>query len=126
MTVTIDTKTLNVEGGGIEESIEVVGSFVDKWVNGTYAKEAKIFGTLRSWTLRCYENNVAWASSNARLLQDKAKLGDKVSFSVDEGNMHAVTSTYVYILSVDVDYPKGSKATQFTRWFTLKLQEAPS
>jgi len=126
MTVTIDSKTLNVEGGGIGESIEVVGSFVDKWISGAYAKEAKIFGTVRSWTLRCYENNVAWASSNAKYLQDKAKVGDKVSFSVDEGNLHSVTSTYVYILGVDVDYPKGSKASQFTRWFTLKLQEAPS
>jgi hypothetical protein len=126
MTVTIDTKTLNVEGGGIEESIEVVGSFVDKWQDEAYRKEAKIFGTVRSWTLRCYENNVAWSSSNAKYLQDKAKEGNKLSFSVDEGNLHAVTSTYVYILGVDVDYPKGSKATQFTRFFTLKLQEAPS
>jgi len=126
MTVTIDSKSLSVEGGGIGEIIEVVGAFVDKWINGAYAKEAKIFGTIRSWTLRCYENNVAWASSNAKYLQDKAKVGDKVSFSIDEGNLHAVSSTYVYILGVDIDYPKGSKATQFTRWFTLKLQEAPS
>ncbi len=126
MTVTVDTKTLNVEGGGIEENAEPVGSFVDKWVNGSYAKEAKIFGIVRSWTLRCYEQNVAWSSSNAKYLQDKAKVGDKVSFAVDEGNLHAVTSTYVYILGVDVKYPKGAKATQFTRYFTLKLQEAPS
>ena len=126
MTVTIDTKTLTVEGGGIQENVEVVGTFVDRWQSETYRKEAKIFGTIRSWTLRCYEQNVAWSSSNAKYLQDKAKEGNKVSFSIDEGNLHAVSSTYVYILGVDIDYPKGSKASQFTRYFTLKLQEAPS
>ena len=126
MTVTIDSKTLNVEGGGIGENVEVVGSFVDKWQDATYRKEAKIFGSVRSWTLRCYEENVDWSSSVAKHLQDKAKEGNKVSFSVDEGNLHAVASTYVYILGVDVSYPKGAKASQFTRYFTLKLQEAPS
>ena len=126
MTVTIDSKTLNVEGGGIQEGAEVVGSFADKWTNGTYARAAKIFGIVRSWTLRCYEQNVAWSSSNAKYLQDKARVGDKVSFSIDEGNLHSVSSTYVYILGVDVDYHKGSKSSQFVRYFTLKLQEAPS
>jgi len=126
LTVTIDTQTINVEGGGISETIEVVGSFVDKWVNGAYVKEAKIFGIVKSWTLQCFEQNGAWSSSNAKYLQDKAKEGDKVGFSIDEGNLHSVSSTYVYILGVDVSYPKGSKASQFTRYFTLKLQEAPS
>ena len=126
MTVTIDSKTLAVEGGGIQENIEVVGSFVDRWQNEAYRKEAKIFGTIRSWVLRCYEQNVAWSSSNVKYLQDKAKEGNKVSFNIDEGNLHAVSSTYVYILGVDVQYPKGSKASQFTRYFTVKLQEAPS
>jgi len=126
MTVTIDSKTLNVIGGGIKENVEVVGTFVDKWINGAYAKEAKIFGTVKSWTLQCYEQNVSWSSSVAKHLQDKAKEGDKVSFSIDEGNLHTVSSTYVYILAVDIDYPKGSKSSQFTRYFTVKLQEAPS
>ena len=69
---------------------------------------------------------MAWGSSSAKYLQDKAKEGDKVGFSVDEGDLHAVPSTYVYILGVDVSYPKGSKASPFTRYFTLRLQEAPS
>jgi len=125
MTVTIDSKTLNVEGGGIGENVEVVGSFVDKWQDATYRKEAKIFGSVRSWTLRCYEENVQWSSSVAKHLQDKAKEGNKVSFSIDEGNLHSVSSTNVYILGVNVDYPRGSKPTSFVRYFTLKLQEAP-
>lgn len=125
MTVTIDTKTLNVEGGGIEEGAEVIGTFVDRWQNGTYVKEAKIFGTVKSWMLRCYENNVAWGSSTAKYLKEKTKIGDKVSFSIDEGNLHQVSSTYVYILAVEVAYRKGSKATSFVRDFTLRLQEAP-
>jgi len=125
MTVTIDSKTLKVEGGGIGENVEVVGSFVDKWQDSTYRKEAKIFGTVRSWTLRCYEENVSWSSSVAKHLQDKAKTGNPVSFSIDEGSLHSVSSTNVYILGVNVDYPRGSKATSFVRYFTLKLQEAP-
>ena len=125
MTVTLDTKTLNVEGGGIEETVEPVGSFVDRWINGEYKKEAKIFGVIRSWILRCYEDNIAWASSNAKYFQDKAKVGDAVSFSMDEGNLHQVSSTNVYILGVGVRYSRGAKASQFVRFFTLKLQEAP-
>ena len=88
-------------------------------------KEAKIFGTIRSWELKCYENNVAWSNSNAKYLQDKAKEGNPVTFSIDEGDLHSVSSTNVYILKVDIDYPRGSKASNFVRYFTLRLQEAP-
>ena len=123
--VMIDGKILDVEGGGIIEGEEVVGTFVDKWQNASYAKEAKIFGTIRLWTLPCYENNVAWTNSAAKYLQDKAKDGNAVSFSIDEGNLHQVTSTNVYILGVAVRYGRGAKASQFVRFFTLKLQEAP-
>jgi len=125
MTVTLDTKALSVEGGGIEETVEPVGSFVDRWINGEYKKEAKIFGAVRSWAIRCYENNVAWSGSTAKYLKERAKAGNKVSFSIEEGNLHSVSSTYVYILVVDVAYRKGSKAASFIRNFTLRLQEAP-
>jgi len=126
MAVTIDGKTLNVEGGGISENVKAVGTFVDKWQDAQYVKEAKIFGTIRSWTLRCYENNMAWTNSVAKHLEDKAKAGDAVSFSVSEGNLHQVSSTNVYILEVDVTYKKGAKPASFVRYFTVKLQEAPS
>jgi len=126
MTVTLDTKTLNVEGGGIEENVDPVATFVDRWISGEYRKQVKVFGTIRSWTLRCYENDIAWASSNAKYFQDKMKAGDKLSFSIDEGNLHQVSGTYVYILDVDVRYPKGATASKSTRYYTLKLQEAPS
>jgi hypothetical protein len=125
LTVTIDGKTLKVEGGGIQENVKPVGTFTDRWVDAAYRKEAKIFGIIRSWTLRCYEENVTWSSSVAKHLQDKAKDGNPVTFSVDEGNLHSVSSTNVYILEVDVDYPRGSKASSFVRYFSLKLQEAP-
>jgi hypothetical protein len=125
MAVTIDGKTLKIEGGGISENLKPVGTFTDRWVNGSYKKEAKIFGVIRSWMLRCYEENVAWANSVAKHLQEKAQEGDAVSFTVDEGSLHSVSSTNVYVLEVDVSYPKGSKAASFVRYFTLKLQEAP-
>ncbi|OYT47631.1 hypothetical protein B6U79_03850 [Candidatus Bathyarchaeota archaeon ex4484_231] len=125
MTVTIDGKTLKVEGGGIRENLKPVGTFTDRWIDAVYKKEAKIFGAIRSWTLRCYEENVPWTSSVAKHLQEKAQSGDAVSFSVDEGNLHEVSATNVYILEVDIGYPKGSKASSFIRYFTVKLQEAP-
>ena len=125
MTVTIDGKTLNVVGGGITESVKSVGTFLDKWIDEQYWKKAKIIGIVRSWTLECYEKNVAWTNSVAKHLEDKAKSGDAVSFEIDEGNLHSVSATKVYILGVDVSYKKGAKATQFVRYFTVNLQEAP-
>ncbi len=125
MTVSIDGKTLKVEGGGIQENVKPVGTFVDRWIDASYRKEVKIFGIIRSWMLRCYEENVAWGSSVAKHLQEKAKDGNAVAFSIDEGSLHSVSSANVYILEVDVDYPRGSKPTSFVRYFTLKLQEAP-
>jgi len=41
MTVTIDTKTLSVEGGGISENVEVVGTFMDKWQDATYGRKRR-------------------------------------------------------------------------------------
>jgi len=125
MTVTIDGKTLNVIGGGITESVKPVGTFLDKWINEEYWKKAKIIGTVRSWALECYEKNVAWNSSVAKHLEEKAKTGEAVSFSIDEGSLHSVASTKVYILGVDISYGKGAKSTQFIRYFTVSLQEAP-
>jgi len=122
---TIDSQALSIEGGGIEENVKSVGTFVDKWENEKYKKKASIIGSMRSWSLRCYEENVAWSSSLAKHLQGHMEAGDIVEFSISEGNLHTVSSTNVYIIAIDVFYKKGAKATSFVRYFTLKLQEAP-
>jgi hypothetical protein len=125
VTVTIDSKTVHVHGNGITEETFPVGVFIDVWENEAYGKKVTIFGSYRVWTLSCYENSVAWSSCVAKYLQDKANTGDTVALIINEGNMHAVTSTNVYILSVGISYKKGSKETRFTREYTVKLQEAP-
>jgi len=124
-TCIIDSKPLNVEGGGVEENAEAVGSFADKWIAGEYKKEAKILGSIRSWTLACFEEDVTWANSVAKHLQDKMKAGGSVTFSLEEGNMHTITTLNVYVLDVSVRYGKGGKSAKFMRRFTVKLQEAP-
>jgi hypothetical protein len=121
----IDGQTLNIEGGRIQENVKSVGTFVDKWEDEKYKKKAKILGSVRSWSLRCYEENVAWTNSIARHLQEHMEAGDTVSFNIDEGDLHTVSSTNVYILDININYGKGAKASSFIRHFTLRLQEAP-
>lgn len=125
MGATIDGQTLNIEGGRIQENVKSVGTFVDKWEEEKYKKKAKILGSVRSWSLRCYEENVGWTNSIARHLQEHMEAGDTVSFNIDEGALHTVSSTNVYILDININYRKGAKASSFIRHFTLRLQEAP-
>ena len=125
MAATIDSQALSIEGGGIEETVKSVGTFVDKWESEKYKKKASIIGSMRSWSLRCYEENVAWSSSLVKHLQEHMEAGDIVEFSISEGNLHTVSSTNVYVLELDVFYRKGAKASSFVRHFNLRLQEAP-
>ncbi len=125
MGATIDSQALAIEGAGIEENVKGVGTFVDKWENEKYKKKASILGSIRSWSLRCYEENVAWSSSLAKHLQGHMEAGETVEFSIIEGDLHSVSSINVYILEINVSYRKGAKAASFVRHFTLKLQEAP-
>ena len=125
MGATIDSQALTIEGGGIQENVKSVGTFIDKWENETYKKKASILGSIRSWSLRCYEENIAWGSSLAKHLQGHMKAGDTVEFSISEGDLHTVSSTNVYILEINVSYKKGAKSESFVRFFTFRLQEAP-
>jgi len=122
MPVTVDGKSLNIEGGGLIEETKPVGAFVDKWENGEYQKEAKVYGAVRSWELDCYEKNVAWTNSVAKYLQEKMKAGESVSLSIDLGDLHSASAT-VHIAAVRVGYEKGAKTSNFIRRFTVSLQE---
>jgi hypothetical protein len=68
---------------------------------------------------------VPWDSCDAKHLQEKLDAGQAVVFTVDEENMHAVTSVNVYILGLSIGYRQGSTINKFLRHFTVNLQEAP-
>jgi hypothetical protein len=125
LTVSVDGKTLHVRGDGIKEDTYPVGTFTDQYINETYSKKGSFLGQYKTWVLQCYEDNVAWTSCNAKHLQEQLDAGDSVVLVIDEGNLHDVTSTNVYILGLSISYKKGSTTTKFLRNYILTLQEAP-
>ncbi|MEM3383843.1 MAG: hypothetical protein QXF43_04175 [Nitrososphaerales archaeon] len=120
MTITIGTKTLNVRE--MNESMEVVAIFTDKWENEQYKRKVRVYGTIRTWTLSCFEDDVNYADSAFKYLQDQAKIGNVLSFVVDEGQAHQI-NTYVYIMSITLTHSPASTAVNH-REFTIALQEA--
>jgi hypothetical protein len=118
MTVTLDSKTLDVRG--FDEDFQVVNSQWDAWQNQTYKRKVKVFGVTRQWTLDCVENNAAWASSQAKSFQDSGTAGSTVSFQVTDEVR--VINTNVYILGVKIHV--ADLAGKNIRYFTLTLQEA--
>ncbi len=120
MTITLDSKTLNVSS--MDENVEVIAVFSDKWENEMYKRKVRVFGTVKTWSLTCFEDNVAWTNSVVKHLQEKAKIGDAVAFVVDEGNAHQI-NTNVYILGVSLSYAGGAMAVNH-REFSITLQEA--
>jgi len=118
MTITLDGKTLNVTS--FSESVEPVAVEWDTWENGQYKRKYKAYGAVKTWTLECIEENVAWTNSAAKQFQEKAASGEQVTFIVDEGTRHQI-NTNVYILNVDLILELVG--TQNLRRFTIKLQE---
>lgn len=121
MTFTVDSFNLNVSG--FSESSEPVGSEWYSWEGDRITVKRFTYGILRRWTLSCVEVNVAWNNSAAKYLQDKMNSGEKVTFSVSEGNMHTVQSIQAYVSSIEVEYGRGSTASRFTRRFRVTLKE---
>jgi hypothetical protein len=121
MTFTVDSYTLNVTG--FSESSEPVGTEWHAWESERITVKRFTYGVLRRWTLSCVEVDVAWGNSAAKYLQDKMNAGEKVTFSVSEGNMHTVQSAQAYVSSVEVEYDRGSTPSRFTRRFTVTLKE---
>ena len=116
MTITIDSKTLNAMS--LDENIEVVAVTNDAWENQEYKQKVRVFGIVKSWSLACYEKDVAWDDSVAKHLQNVAKNGNAVSFIVDEGTTHQVNMD-VYVLGVTLNYSGG---VANYRTFTVTLQ----
>jgi len=121
--VILHGRSLNARG--LVEDSKAVVTQQDRWENERYRKQPSFYGVTRTWPLNCYEKNVPWSSSVARDYERIAAEGNPVSFVVDEGDLHQVC-TKAGILNVDIHYPKGAKPSSFVRYFTVKLQEAPS
>ena len=120
MGVTLNTKSLNVEG--LDIGTEVVASDVDKWVSGTYQRSRSTYGYVRSWRIDCSENNVTWANSAANSFQTTAKAGTAVNLTITDPPDYEVNLN-VYIVGVDIAYESGAPAV---RRFTVTCQEAPT
>lgn len=122
MTFAVDGRALNVVD--FSESSEPVGAEWHAWENDRITLKQYIYGILKRWTLRCVEVNVPWNNSAAKYLQDKMKLGEKVTFSVSEGSMHQFEGAQCYIERVEVSYSRGSTQNKFRREFTVTLKSA--
>jgi hypothetical protein len=115
--IRLGTKTLNVSS--MDENIEIIATHSDKWENETYKRKVNVFGIVRSWNLRCYEDNVDYNNSAFKYLQDQAKQGNVLSFIIDEDQIN----TSVYILGLSLSYSPSMMATNH-REFSIIIQEA--
>ena len=116
MAATLAAQTINVET--FDEDIEVVETTSDVWSGGTYKRKTTVFGGVRTWKLECSEDNVAWASSVAKVFQDNAKLNASVNFTYSD-NLHNINLS-VYIIGVTVSYSDAPKL----RRYSVSLREA--
>jgi len=120
MTFTIDTYTLNVTD--FSESSQPTASEWNAWENQALALKRFVYGLKRVWNLLCVEKDVAWTNSAALYLRNKAQLGDKVTFTVDEGDRYQLSATSVYVVNVSIEMKLVGG--QNVRYFTVQLKEA--
>ena len=121
MTITLDGKTLNVRD--FDESVRTVRTEWDAWEGESYVRKVKVYGTVKTWVLECFEEGISWSDSAAKHFQEKAEAGNFVSFLVSDLSTHSVITT-VYILNVEVRYEGGISDETKYRVFTVHLQEA--
>jgi len=102
MTATLGGYALIVEDSNLGEDDIADTLIVDVWKNGAFQHDLLTHRKGKSWTMRCVENNVAWADSSARKLQVDMTSGE-LALIVDEGVLHQVNED-VYLLAVTVTY----------------------
>ena len=120
MTFTIDSYTLNVTD--FSESSQPSATEWHAWENQALALKRFVYGLKRSWKLSCVEKDVAWTNSAALYLRNKAQSGEKVTFTVNEGDRYQLPSTSVYVESVEI--AMELVGGQNIRHFALTLKEA--
>jgi len=119
MGTTLDSLTLIVTKWG--EAVSVQASQWDAWSSSTYKRKVKVYGIVRTYTIDCVENAVAWASSQVNHFETTALNGSTVTFYSDQA-VRPVSSVSVYVL--DVSWTMENIAGKNVRKFTLTLQEA--
>ena len=115
---------LQVWHDGFIENRELVRSETYGW-DATLQKvvrKVKPLGCVRTWSLRCFEENVDWDSSVVKTLQGMVDDNTSVAFVVSYGTLHHV-DTNVKVLAVYPEYPPGSNVGTRQRNFTVTLQE---
>jgi len=120
MAFTIDGYTLNVTD--FSESSRPTASEWFAWENEALALKRFVYGLKRVWNLSCVEKDVAWNESAALYLRNKAKSGETVTFTVDEGDRYQLPATTVYVVNVEIEM--RLVGGQNIRYFTVQLKEA--
>ena len=79
MTVTLDSKNLNVLGD-LEDIYNVVDVQWGRWESGAYKRKVKVYGAFQTWRIPCYEKDVAWSSSQVKSFRETAAAGTAVNW----------------------------------------------
>jgi hypothetical protein len=116
---TLDGQNLTVTKWG--EDVSVEASQWDAWSGASYKRKVKVYGIVRTYTIDCIENAVAWSSSLANRFEGTALSGNTVVFYSDQA-VRPVSSVSVYV--VKVSWTLENVAGKNVRKFTLTLQEA--
>lgn len=64
MARTLNGKALNITG--FEEFLDAVTIEWDKWENEIYTKQVTVLGSIRKYTLQCFEDSISWPSSDVK------------------------------------------------------------
>jgi hypothetical protein len=96
--VTVDSFGLKCQS--LSDDTLLIASDFDEWSGGQVLKTRKVYGAKGQWTLRCFEGNVAWASSAAKYLEDKAKSGGTVTLTINQGDRFVLGATVCYVINV--------------------------
>jgi len=102
------------------EDLSLLSTSFDKWENGSAKRKLTVHGYVRSWTLECIEQDVAWSSSRVKYFEEKAASGAILAF-VSTLVVRNVSSTNVQV--VRVNFSANDLANQNVRSFSLELQE---
>lgn len=119
MTVTVDSFSLKCQF--LADDAVLIASDWDKWSNGSVLKTRKVYGAKGLWKFNLYEKGVAWASSAAKYLRDKAESGDTVSLTVDEGDRFSLAATTCYVVGCQTSFPLTG--TSNLHYFTVTFRE---
>lgn len=122
---TLNGTTLNLMG--IREINNLIAVQSDGWESGGYKRKIKPYGSVKSWLIRCYENNVDYDGSDCEAFKALMVAGTVVSLVLDVGSigggkLHSLSATDVKVLNVGLDYDADYNNPNY-REFDLTLQE---